>query len=140
MNNEIDYSIMDETVDKICESLLSEPEGWSFGIWYIKAPSSLGSIEIEIGLQNTFTYCKHEGATTCQVFSLKQGKKIAEAYYKALSNIGSGKQQEILKKISTSREESNIIDTENILDTKEKSCTISGILFLIAIFLLAFKQ
>lgn len=139
MNNR-DFSIMDETVDKICESLLSEPEKWSFGIWYIKAPSSLGSIEIEIGLQNTFTSCKHERTTTCQVFSLKQGKKIAEAYYKALSDIGSEKQQEILNKLNTAREESNKINIENILERKEKSCTISWILFLLAVVILVLKQ
>lgn len=96
----IDYSLMDESVDKICHSLRTEPNDWKLGLYCITAPDHLGSIQIEIGLQDTFmsvrTY-KHS-ITSEKVFSYDQGKKICKAYYEAKSLIGSQVQQDILRK------------------------------------------
>ena len=110
---QIDFSIMNETVDKICESLLKEPENWKFGIWYIESPLSLGPISIEIGIQNTFTNVKTEESSiiTARVFSMEQGRKIKEAYYQALSIVGSARQQSIL----------NILKNEKVETIEEKN-------------------
>lgn len=98
--NKQDFSIMDELVDKICHSLRTEPEKWEIGIYCITSPTSLGSIQIEKGVQSTFTevrIAKHLIRSE-KVFSLEQGKKICEAYTEAKSLIGSQVQQDILRK------------------------------------------
>ena len=140
----IKYSLMDETVDKICKSLISEPELWSFGTWDIVSPKHLGSIEIKIGFQNSFTDCRHYGAQSCKVFSQDQGEKIRKAYHNALSTIGSNKQQEILKKLNTTEKDDNIITKEKKqhkhLHTKGyRVCLVLWILLCISIIFLFFK-
>lgn len=118
---QIDFSIMNETVDKICESLLKEPENWKFGIWYIESPLSFGPISIEIGIQNTFTNVKTEESSiiTARVFSMDQGRKIQEAYYQALSIVGSARQQSILNILKNEKVE--IIEEENKYNIKKDS-------------------
>ena len=50
----------------------------------------------------------------------EQGRKIAEAYYKALSNIGSEKQQEILSKLSNARKQDESFKDESFKDENQK--------------------
>ena len=102
-----DYTIMDPVVDKICESLRTEPEKWKLDQLLITAPKSLGSIQIEKGLHSTFTEVRLNSHTSRSeaVFSLEQGRKIAKAYYYAKSKIGSQLQQDILSRVTTPKEE-----------------------------------
>lgn len=141
MNN-IDYSIMDETVDKICESLLSEPDGWSFDTFDITSPEHLGSIKIEIGLQNTFTKIRTKGTHCDTVFSYNQGRKIADSYYKALSINGSKAQQKILSKLSNARkqDESFKYESQKINEKINYKCIFIFFLFCMSISLLIFNK
>ena len=135
---QIDFSIMNETVDKICESLLKEPENWKFGIWYIESPLSLGPISIEIGIQNTFANVKTEKSSiiTARVFSMDQGRKIQEAYYQALSIVGSARQQSILNilKNENKSNDDNIIIKEENKDNIKKEINCFCIITLIVLF------
>ena len=76
-----DFTLMRPLVDKLCESLITEPENWDFEIWYITSPNHLGSIEIYMGTQNTFTETRSKkGSThTETVFSYEQGKLIKKS-------------------------------------------------------------
>lgn len=135
---QIDFSIMNETVDKICESLLKEPENWKFGIWYIESPLNFGPISIEIGIQNTFTNVKTEESSiiTARVFSMEQGRKIKEAYYQALSIAGSARQQSILNILNNENksDDDNIIVKEKNKDNIKKENNFFCIINLIILF------
>lgn len=135
--NEQDFSIMDETVAKICNSLITEPEKWTFGIFDIVSPSSLGTLVIVNGLQDTFTSVRHSRRSVLneRVFSYEQGQKIRNAYYQALSITGSKKQQKIIKQLSsTTLEKPTSTEKPAQLALKTTSCKLPWILFSASVF------
>lgn len=134
--NEQDFSIMDETVTKICNSLVTEPEKWIFDTYYIKAPRYLGSIAIYKDLHTTFTSIKSTVSSNNDevVFSFEQGKRIRTAYYKALSITGSRKQQEILKQLNSPIEKPAITSKPVNLTTNSSSCRLPWYLFAASVF------
>ena len=130
-----DFKLMQPLVNKLSESLDTEPENWKFGSYYITSPVRLGSIQIYIDLHHTFTEVKStKGSThTERVFSQEQGELLRKAYNKALSITGSKKQQELLKVLEKQQtEESTVIE-----DIKKSSTLIPliCILSLVAIYI-----
>lgn len=139
--NDQDFSIMDETVTKICNSLVTEPEKWKFDIFDIVSPASLGRLVIVKGVRDTFTSVRHSrySVPSERVFSYEQGQKIRAAYYKALSITGSRKQQEILKQVSSPTENPAVTSKPAQLAPKTPSCRLPWYLFAASILYIALR-
>lgn len=137
MSNQ-DFSLMDDVVNKICNSLETEPENWEFGTWYITSPKHLGAIKIYIGATTCYTCVKSNKYSTKdeKVFSIAQGKKIGDSYYKALSITGSRKQQEIINSFSTKEQP---VATSKPLTHKSTNCTLSWCLFIASLIYIIIK-
>ena len=131
-----DFTTMDETVTKICNSLVTEPEKWTFDIFDIVSPSSLGRLVIVKGIQDTFMSIRHSrySVQSEEVFSYNQGKKIKAAYNKALAITGSRKQQEILKTLNHIAEKPTVTHKPVKLTTNFPSCKLPWFLFSASVF------
>ena len=75
------FDIMNDAVGEICKSLVEEPHPWEFGSCTFKHKRA--NIEYWGDSSNPSITHVWTGRTRSQVFSDKQGKKIAEAYKKA---------------------------------------------------------
>lgn len=130
------FSIMDETVTKICDSLVTEPEKWTFDIYDIVSPANLGRIVIEKGIQDTFMSVRHSrySVSSESVFSYDQGQKIASAYCKALLITGSRKQQEILKQLNSPIEKPAVTSNPAQLAPRTTTCRLPWYLFAASVF------
>lgn len=100
-----EFKYMEDTVNKICESLINEPHLWVFetnkftkensGVWFWSSLVNSESI--------TQTW---DGASVSTVFSYEQGERIKEAYDIARQKQASVKQQKIIEAMMNKEKES----------------------------------
>lgn len=114
-----DFEFMDETVDKICESLRKEPHLWIFN-----------PLTLEDTVSKITYWVKPSGPITerwdhdaVRVFSDKQGNKIREAYNYAQSVQASVLQKEIIDSYKIIKK-----DKENISNKKENKSFLKSFL------------
>lgn len=96
----MNYELMDEVVDKLCYSLVNETEQWVFAAFTFhnkKSPSV--RYWLQTGSQSvTETF---DSKTSNKVFSHEQGKKIYNAYLKALEKKSIVAQQKVIDSFKT---------------------------------------
>ena len=92
------FDIMNDVVEEICKSLVEEPHQWEFGPWAFK--HKLANIEYWGDMSSpsiTNIWCGH---SQNQVFSVEQGRKVAEAYKKAREVQADVDQQKVISAMS----------------------------------------
>lgn len=100
----MNYEIMDEVVDKLCYSLVNETEQWVFATFTFhnkKSPTvRYWSHTNSQSITETF-----DSKTSNKVFSHDQGKRIYNAYLKALEKKSTVAQQKVIDSFNTQKEE-----------------------------------
>ena len=92
------FDIMNDVVEEICKSLVEEPHQWEFGSCTFKHKRS--NVEYWGDMANpsiTNIWCGH---SQNQVFSVEQGRKIAEAYKNARKLQADLAQQKVISAMS----------------------------------------
>lgn len=89
-----DFSIMNETVDIICESLENTPENWEFDVCTLSLKNS--GIMYWDSSYGPITEQWIQGSARIKVFSSDQGWRIRDSLNIAKAKIGTKAQQNII--------------------------------------------
>ena len=89
------FDIMENTVNKLCESLINEPHNWVFETCHFHHKSN-PTLKYWISFSDAPITEHWNGQTTHAVFSKDQGKLIRQAYKKARTVVADKTQQAII--------------------------------------------
>lgn len=89
------FEIMNDTVNKLCNSLITKSHEWVFDICYFHNKNN-PKIKYWHSVDNKPITEIWNGISTAEVFSCSQGEKILEAYNKARVNQASLAQQTVI--------------------------------------------
>lgn len=88
------FDVMEETVKKICTSLVEEPRSWKFEAYTFKKRGT--DVEYWSGSTDNSPIIELWNSTRHVVFSVDQGKRIREAYKIARQTQASDLQEKIM--------------------------------------------
>lgn len=101
-----EFSFMDETVEKICKSLIEEPHVWVFrGLTFY---SSRSAVKIEYWSSNPALIWS--GTDTARIFSSQQGSRIEQAMKIAQRSQASELQKKVIQSVVQNESETHTGD------------------------------
>jgi hypothetical protein len=115
----LDYSVMDETVEKLCDSLINNSHEWVFETFTFYSIKCKPKIEYWSAIADKSITQVYFGGSRETVFSEKQGEKIYLAYVLAKNKQASLKQQQIIQSFKIKEQKEDILETNTIIHTNK---------------------